>query len=152
MTNTNYTWLEEELSSRGYEDDTDRNKKLRKIVIELFYTLDAQDPDTIEIRKTAVDLFHDLQRTESLQMRNIITDGAEWVPFYLGVAPIGTVVRVRKNAYTAESGRPHNGLVGRLIAGRGGRAIIKYIGRNDGIGHYHDPQMLEALDKKSQTE
>ena len=151
MPNTNYSWLEEELSSRGYEDDSDRNKKIRKIVTELFYTLDAQDPDTKEMRQTAVDLFHDLQRAEALQMRNIITEDAKWVQFYLGMAPVGAVVRVKKNAYTADSGRPHNGLVGRLIAGRGGRAVVQYIGRNDGVGHYHDPQMLEALDKRIKT-
>lgn len=68
-----------------------------------------------------------------------------WVDFQLGNVAVGDYVRVKKNAYTSESGVNHNGKVGRLARMHGGKCIIEYLGLDTGDSMLHPYGNLESL-------
>lgn len=141
MSGIDYTWLTDQLDALGYSDDNEVNSSIKKTVVELFHTLDAQNIDAAEDKSAAVDLFHSLVADHNLFARK---DASSWTEFNLGVTQPGDVVRVRAEAYEG-AGAKHNGLVGTISAMRGGRVLVKYTGRVDGVGHSHHPDKLEVL-------
>lgn len=141
MATTDYTWLAGRLEELGYDDP-----KIIRAVEELCYTLDAQDVSKEE-GHTISNLFDSV-----IQDRIFLNDSPEesaWVPFNLGVTTVGETVRVKDDAYSADAGLKHNGKVGTIVAVRGGRIRVQYLGRDDGVGHAHHPDALQVLDKKS---
>lgn len=138
---TDYERIEEELVSRGY----DESSEVFKAVLNLCYVLDSHDLTDEGFRRLVVDQFHELNTDRSVRISSMMRLGSRWGAFHLGNAPIGAVLRVRHGAFTSDPGRRYNGLVGRLITGRGGRAVVRFIGHQDEIGHYIDPSKLEIL-------
>jgi|SRR5690606_889219 len=138
---TNYKQIETELVNRGYGEDS----PVTKAVLELLYILDAQDLQDEGIRRLVVDQFHTLAVSPNTTISNMMKTGASWGPFRLGTVPIGAVIRVKKGAFTSLPGTRFNGLVGRLVGGRGGKAIVRFLGHKDNVSHYIDPQKLETL-------
>lgn len=138
---TNYDTVRDELSSRGYGEDS----AVSKAVLELLYILDSQELPDKGTKRLVVDQFHSLVANPNLLISSMEKEEGVWGQFYLGSAPIGSIVRVKKYAYTSQPGSRFNGLVGRLVSGRAGRAVVRFIGHQDGIGHYLDPKYLEIL-------
>lgn len=146
MLGTDYGWVNEQLDLVGYTDDVKENRRIRIAVLELFHTLDGQDPRTDEERNTIIELFDALGRGRQITPRAAVNIGARWTEFALGETRAGTTARVRHGAYEG-AGAKHNGLVGTISAIRGGRVYIQYSGRNDGVGHAHHPDFVEVLAK-----
>lgn len=144
---TDYTKIENQLTRVGYTEDNLENLRVRETVLELFHTLEAQDLALTD-EHTAIELFDSLARGENLSSLYAVEGGHEatWGEFKIGETRPGVVVRVRAEAYDGP-GAKHNRLVGTLVAIRGGRAIVQYSGRNDGVGHTHHPELLEVLEK-----
>lgn len=144
---TDYKKVEEQLNSLGYTEDNLENLRVRETVIELFHTLEAQDL-SVEQQTTTIELFYNLAQGVVLSSAWAVPGGREthWTDFAIGQTRPGATVRVRPDAYEGV-GAKHNRLVGTLVAIRGGRAVVQYSGRNDGVGHYHDPSNLEVLEK-----
>lgn len=140
MTTTNYEWAESELNKLGYAEAGGWTSKIRTGILELLHTLDAQDLSP-EDRIVVSDVFHhlvtDTPKTEK---------EAKWVPFELGLHIPGATARIRPESYTG-TGAKHNGLVGVIVAIRGGRVLVQYSGRTDGVGHAHHPDKVEVLVK-----
>lgn len=140
MTTTNYEWAESELSRLGYAQDGGWTGSIRRGILELLHTLDAQDLSQ-EDRTAVTDVFHhlvtDTPKTEK---------EARWVPFELGTHITGETARIRPESYEGV-GAKHNGLVGVIVAIRGGRVLVQYSGRTDGVGHAHHPDKVEVLVK-----
>jgi len=130
----------------GYTDDVPENAKVRRAVLELFHTLDAQEPSDDEERNTIIEIFDALGRGRQILPHLNRDQGAQWKPFILGEHGPGLTARVRHGAYEG-AGAKHNGLVGTITGVRGGRVLIQYSGRNDGIGHGHHPDFVEVLVK-----
>lgn len=143
MSGTNYEWVDKELDARGYAADGEWTAKIRKAIIELLNTLDAQS------------LPYSDRETVSSVVRDLVVNGpaaskekvSKWENFRVGEHRPGATVRVRQGAYEG-SGAKHNGLTGVVTAIRGGRVLVQYLGRTDGIGHSHHPDLLEVLVKE----
>lgn len=69
----------------------------------------------------------------------------QWVDFDYGNVSIGDYVRIKKDAYTSESGVKHNGKVGRLAYMHGGKCMVSYIGIDVGDQMRHPMTNLESL-------
>lgn len=138
-----YTQLSDNLERLGYTDDNDEKRRIKESVLELFHTLDAQDLNNDEDWQATVQLFISL--TSGLDSVQAPKDG-QWSDYEIGITRPGDVVRVRPDAYEG-AGAKHNRLVGTITAVRGGRVLVKYSGRNDGVGHSHHPDKLQVLKK-----
>lgn len=147
MSQTDYEWVEDHLISLGYSDDVPENAAIRKTVLHLFNILDAQELPTEEDRQAAIRLFHSLGVDSPKGPRYTEDSGYVWKQFRLGDTPLGSTVRVKKDAYDTEASRRHNGLVGTLAGTRGRRVLVQYIGRSEGLGHQHHELSLEYLAK-----
>jgi transcription antitermination factor NusG len=70
----------------------------------------------------ALDLFSTLARNEAV----VEETEAVWKPVQVGfMLNVGDTVRVRKDAFTEEAGRTHNGRIGRVLAKRSGDIIVR---------------------------
>lgn len=73
-------------------------------------------------RDRAIEIFSSLAKNESVVEE---TEGV-WKSVQVGfMIQVGDTVRVRKDAFTDEAGRVHNGRVGRVLAKRSGDIIIR---------------------------
>jgi len=107
----------------------------------VLYTLDGQDLSYLDRLRVAT-----LLRTLVV---DLVASGEEsrWKPFDLGNTKIGAVVRVKLDAYQTDNGKLYNGLVGTLVAMRGGRCIVQYLGGRVGDTQYHSTDVIEVLDR-----
>lgn len=81
---------------------------------------------------------HDLSSKDEKDVLNLITsqefedfpllDDTSWVEFDYGNVKPGDYVRIKKDSYDSETGREHNGRVGRLVNLSGRRATVRYLG------------------------
>jgi hypothetical protein len=142
MSGTNYEWVGKELDARGYSEDGEWTAKIRKAILELLHTLDAQSLPYSD-RETVASVVRDLVVNGPAVSKEKVST---WENFRVGEHRPGVTVRVRQGAYTGV-GAKHNGLTGVVTAIRGGRVLVQYIGRSDGIGHAHHPDRLEVLVK-----
>lgn len=133
---TNYTELERILDTAGYA-----TSEIKDALLEVFYLFDGRALSE-ENRRIVAQLLESV-----LEKRISEPIEGEWEPFKLGETRKGVTVRVKKDAYDAPGGQKHNGLVGYLVDIRSGRCIVQYLGRNDGVGHYHPPSSIEVLKK-----
>lgn len=147
MTTADYSKIESQLNGLGYTDDNLDGLRIRESVLELFHTLDAQDLSRAQ-EAAVISLFENLVNGDRLSSEYASETGhqAHWEEFKIGETRPGATVRVRADAYEGSAAK-HNRLVGTLVAIRGGRAVVQYTGRNDGVGHNHHPEMLEVLEK-----
>lgn len=69
-----------------------------------------------------LDLFSQLARSEALEKE----DSSKWIPVQVGfMVNVGDTVRVRRDAFTGDTGKTHNGRVGRVVAKRSGDIIVR---------------------------
>jgi transcription antitermination factor NusG len=93
-----------------------------KAVIALLKTwADLNFPNEAQ-RDKAIDLFSSLARDEAV----VEEKEAVWKPVQVGfMLKVGDTVRVRKDAFSGELGRVHNGRIGRVLAKRSGDIIVR---------------------------
>ena len=73
-------------------------------------------------RDRALEIFSSLAKNEAV----VEESEAVWKPVQVGfMLQVGDTVRVRKDAFSDEAGRVHNGRVGRVLAKRSGDIIIR---------------------------
>lgn len=115
-------------------------------VLNLAVTLDNENL-SIEQRKIVFDLFSDygIQQLEELPLEDL--KNTSWREFDYGNVVIGDFVRVKANAYTAETGLKHNGRLGILISMNAYRCKIKYIGNRIASTMIHPMSNLETIKK-----
>ena len=142
----NYDFLDKVLDDLGYTPDVEPNATIRRTVVELVHTLDAQNIASETDRIAATDLFANVVRLHAEGPKANREKEAVWVPLVIGEHRPGLTARVKKDAY-GQAGAWHNGLVGTVTAIRGGRVLVQYTGRTDGIGHSHHPDKIEVLEK-----
>ena len=126
------------LSRLGYSPDND----ISLITEKLYITLAGLTLDT-ETQRVVASLLSEYVAGHLDELPESVT----WLPFEQGLVCSGDTVRVRPDAYESELGNKHNGLAGTVSAIRGGRVIVKYFGREDGIGVTHHPDALERMQK-----
>lgn len=141
-------WVNEQLRLAGYIPENKERVSILNAVDLLFKELEQQR-HTPEAERTVVELFYKLASGHAIAPKDV--QGAQdhvWKPFRLGDVPNGATVRVRADAYDGDLGRRHNGMVGRLVAARGGEARVQYAESTEGTGHAHIPDKLEVLSKR----
>lgn len=127
--------VDEVLNLLGYSD-----YKMREALLDVFYIFDSLefDDETRErLLRVGIEVVTQNQAKD-------IPDKPEWTPFVLGLHKTGDIARVKDEGYEGKS-TWHLGKVGRIVAVRSGRVVVQYIGRSDGVGHYHHPDMIEVL-------
>lgn len=72
----------------------------------------------------------------------------EWEPFNYGNVKIGDYVRVRPGTYDSETGKRHNGLVGRLTYMAGHQCAVDYLGEASGRTIRHAMESLDSLKRR----
>lgn len=141
-------WFQEQLDEAGYTTDRgDDFARTRETVILMALQFNAS-PGTAEEKLKALELFSKLAQGNELVGRNVQNPGARWTDLRLGEVKMGSTVRVRHDAYPGASGKRHNGMIGRLVAVRGGQCAVQYADSSDGTGHRHQPDKLEVLVSK----
>lgn len=145
---TEREWAREQLRLAGYDTKNPSRVSISNSVELLFAELDQMN-HTPESRRIVVELFSKLATGHAIAPRQVQDVGARWVPFRLGNVPAGSTVRVKMDAYESAAGHTHNGMVGKLVAARGGYAVVQYSESSEGTGHRHAPDALEVLEKKS---
>lgn len=134
---TNYKELEQKLTALGHTEKTVDG------IISAMVAMDKVGLNDDE--KYAA---YSLLSSVGMDILNAVPDWVaqgEWVDFQLGNVAVGDYVRVKKNAYTSDSGVNHNGKVGRLARMHGGKCTINYLGLDTGDGMLHPYGYLESL-------
>ena len=130
--------VDDALNALGYTDAQTHN-----VVLDIFALFDGNSLDNKE-RERVLQISIELLEQKGLSE---LPENPEWKDFELGVTQVGELVRIKPEGYVGQQ-TWHLGKVGRLVAVRGGRAIVQYIGRAtrvDGMGYYHHPDMIEVL-------
>jgi len=114
-----------------------------KAVISLLKTWgELSFPNEVQQDK-ALKLFSSLAKAEAIVEE---TEGV-WKPVQVGfMLQVGDTVRVRKDAFSGNAGRTHNGRIGRVLAKRSGDIIVR---STDGQlpfldGAHYPPSALEV--------
>lgn len=128
--------IEDALSLLGYTD-----YRIHEALLDVFYILDAKNFDAEE-KERVLSIGLELV---SQKITQEIPSNPKWVPFRQGQDRPGAIARVKSEGYVGKASW-HLGKVGHISAIRGGRVILQYIGRSDGVGHYHHQDMIEVLD------
>ena len=128
--------LVDKLDQLGYDEGSEVSLAALRSLI----TLEAQS-DKLEVRHVAAQL---VARFLAGDLDGP-PEGVQWKPYELGVTKAGDVVRVKPDAYEDELGEKHNRLSGVVAAVRGGRVLVKYFGRDDGMGVPHNPDLIEVM-------
>lgn len=134
---TNYKELEQKLTALGHTEKTVEG------IVSAMVAMDKVGLNDDE--KYAA---YSLLSSVGMDILNAVPDWVakgEWVDFQLGNVAVGDYVRVKKNAYTSDSGVNHNGKVGRLARMHGGKCTINYLGLDTGDGMLHPYGYLESL-------
>lgn len=133
----NYQQLEERLLALGH------NEKVAQAMVSAMATLDKYEL-TGDERYSIYTLFGQVGLESLESLPESILKG-DWMDFDLGNVAVGDYVRIKKDAYTSESGVHHNGKVGRLLRMYGGRCTVGYIGLDTGDNMRHPVTNLESL-------
>lgn len=137
-----YARVEAELEELGYSAEREDGSAISTAVLNVLYSLEAQDLPQDSVRIVADLVSHFMHDAEPISE----TLG-RWEQFTLGSVKIGSVVRVKWDAYDSETGKKHNGLVGIFLSALAGRCTIRYVGRKDKVDFIHPPKLLEVLRK-----
>lgn len=141
---TTREWAREQLQFAGYDTRNRDRASISNSIDFLFKELDQQN-HTPESRRIVVELFHKLASGHAIAPRDVQGRQGKWVQFRLGDVPPGATVRVRHDAYDGELGSRHNGMIGKIVAARGGFVAVQYSESSEGTGHRHLPDVLEVL-------
>ena len=145
--NVDPEWVADQLNAAGYDGRSGEKQQVRNSVESLVREFNRQQ-HTAPNKLKVLELFYKLAQQQELVGRNVQSPNARWREFNLGDVNPGATVRVRDDAYSGDAGTRHNGMVGRLVAARGGDAIVQYHNSTDGAGHRHLPSRLEVLVKE----
>jgi hypothetical protein len=140
--NTDYGRVDAELERLGYSAERPDGDATRAAVLTLLHTLDAQDLSA-DGRGAVADLVATLVRDDSA----LGVERGEWRQFRLGDVKLGSIVRVKWDAYDSLTGAHHNGLVGVFTSAYSGRCTVRYVGRKDRVDYTHPAPLLEVLIK-----
>ncbi len=110
------TWAESQIASARVPVSVGKAViALLKAWAEIAFPNEAQ-------RDKALEIFSALAKDEAI----VEETEAIWKPVNVGFnVQVGHTVRVRKDAFSGEAGRLHNGRVGRVLAKRSGDIIIR---------------------------
>lgn len=136
---THYKELENKLEALGHNEVT------VQAIVSAMASVDKYDLSNDE-KHVVYSLLSSVGMEALEELPEAVAKG-EWVPFDYGNVFKGDYVRVRKDAYTAESAVNHNGKVGRLANAYAGRFTLSYIGLDTGQGFPHPMDKLESLKK-----
>lgn len=134
-----YSDLEEKIILLGHSE------KVAKAVTSAMVTLDKYDLSEDE-KYESYSLLSDTGFKALKSLPEAVAKG-KWIEFDLGNVGIGDYVRVKKDAYTSESGVNHNGKVGRLAHMHARKCVVHYIGVDTGTSMTHPLGNLESLKK-----
>lgn len=134
---TNYKDLESKLTTLGH------TKNMVDATVSAVATIDKFN--LTEDEKYAVYTLLSSSGLEALKSLPDAVAQGEWEDFAYGNVGLGDYVRVKKDAYTSESGVNHNGKVGRLARMHAGKCVVHYIGIDTGDNMTHPVGNLESL-------
>lgn len=132
-----YKELEKKLLAIGQSEETTKAVVSAMVSIDKYDLSDTQKHEAYSLLSSIG--FEALRGTP-----DAVTNGT-WIDFDLGNVTIGDYVRIKKDAYTSESGVNHNGKVGRLARMYAGRCVVHYIGVDTGNEMVHPVRFLESL-------
>lgn len=138
----NFDGLREKLVSLGYNGDHADDESVIQALVAVHLTL-----GTFELSEGAREAILDLLSTtgrEAIDAFPEITEDA-WQDFDYGNVKLMSFVRVKRDAYDADTGAKHNGLVGILTTMRGGVCSVDYIGLASGSSQRHSMEKLDSL-------
>lgn len=133
----NYKEIEDRLKALGHDE------KVVAAVVSAMVSMDKYDLS--EDQKYMACSLISSTGLEALESLPEAVAKGEWREFDYGNVNIGDFVRVKKDAYTSESGVKHNGKVGRLAYMHGGKCMVSYIGIDVGDQMRHPMTNLESL-------
>lgn len=112
---TNEVWANEQLTKINTPDLlATGTKRLLKTLWDL--PGDQRDRDTI------LELFYDLAHDRALEVRD--ETEYDWIDLRPGQVRVTDIVRAKVDAFRGDTGRIHNGRVGRVVAIRSGDIIV----------------------------
>jgi hypothetical protein len=137
-----YKEILEKMIVIGYDGTNSEDEKIREALESMIVTLNEYNLSE-EAHEVIFEILSKGGRDKLDKLPNIKENS--WEDFNLGNVPIGSYVRVKKDAYDSEHGYPHNGLVGIMNRMYGGKASVNYIGLASGITMKHPIDKLESL-------
>jgi ribosomal protein L21E len=143
MTRVDLDWVREQLDDSGYDRRNGRRQAIGTSVTRLIETLNDMEWDD-EGRATVIELFAHLARGHAVAPAQPQRVG-RWVPYVLGDFPVNTTVRIKDDAYTEAAGERYNGMVGKVVGARNGKAVVQLAEEADTTGLHVEPELLLAL-------
>lgn len=134
--------LKERLSMAGYPEDSE----ISRAVTKLAFVLDNEDLSDVH-KELVLSLFNKttLDQINALPLEFLSKN--KWGPFDYGNVKKGEYVRVRYDAYDAETGQKHNGRLGILLDMKAWRCKVQYIGMSNEELMTHPMDNLESIKK-----
>lgn len=137
-----YDGLRSKIQGLGYNGSREDDEKVIQALVGLHLTLESQELSK-DAREAVVDLLAASVREELNDLPDLSEDS--WKDFDYGNVKVDDFVRVKPDAYDSGTGSRHNGLVGILVAMRGGQCVVRYIGRASGNTMRHPMDKLDSL-------
>lgn len=135
--------LKEVLNAIGLNENHPEGSEAADAVLALLATLDAFEI-TNETKAQILSLVSSEGRRELSEVPAAVISES-WIDFDYGNVVIGDYVRVKPDAYDSDSGRKHNGRVGKLTYVRGYQCSIEYTGLATGNSIKHPTEKLQSL-------
>lgn len=132
-----YTKLRDTYEAIGYDG------ALVEALVSVAVTLDKYDLTDSE-KEVVYNLLSEAGRNKLAELPEKLIAGA-WEPFNYGNVRIGDYVRVRPDTYDSETGKLHNGLVGKLLHMSNRRCTVDYLGEAAGRTIRHPMEFLDSL-------
>jgi hypothetical protein len=135
-----YVKLRDTYEAIGYDGE------VVEALVSVAVTLDKYDLTDSE-REAVFNLLSESGRSKLADLPEDLIGGA-WEPFNYGNVKIGDYVRVRPGSYDSETGKLHNGLVGKLVHMAYRRCLVDYLGEATGRQIRHPMEFLDSLKKR----
>lgn len=132
-----YAELQRHYESIGYGGD------IVSALVSVAVVLDKYDLSDHD-RDVVCNLLSEAGRGKLSQLPEKVVTGA-WEPFNYGNVRIGDYVRVRPGSYDSDTGKLHNGLVGKLLHMASRQCIVDYLGEAAGRQIRHPMENLDSL-------
>lgn len=143
-------WADQQLTDAGYSDaSASATRYMIDKILDAASEIFASDEVITAATVTAVALLGSEALTEERwtpeKRAEDAAANAVWVPVSPGMSlTAGMTVRVKAGAYSDNTGRPHNGKVGKLVGIRRGMALLQYAGEPAGAAHHHALTLLDV--------
>jgi hypothetical protein len=131
------------LANVGYDGSHAEDENIINAIVAVSLTLES-----IPLSKEAREIVIALSGWDVMdELSNLPLFGEDaWMKdFDYGNDKVGSIVRVKPDAYDSPSGARHNGLVGVLNSLSGHRAEVRYIGLGAGNSMKHSKENLQSL-------